>query len=91
MDWNNQILLNHDPTDYVFQTGNYTNAALHFNSAWSLHSFQITWTKKNPLATLGVLAPGFTHARPFALPPIDISRNSLAHMWGGGGVVNLSN
>ena len=30
---------------------------------------------KFPLTPMGVLAPGSTHARPSAQPPIDVSRN----------------
>ena len=35
---------------------------------------------KFPKALMGVLAPGFAHARPSARPPIDTSRNFPAHM-----------
>jgi hypothetical protein len=35
---------------------------------------------KIPLTPMGVLAPGSAHARPSALPPIDVSRNFPAHV-----------
>ena len=41
-------------------------------------------TANNPLAPMGVLAPGSAHARPSARPPIDTSGNFWAHMSGGG-------
>ena len=42
---------------------------------------------KIPLAPMEVLAPGSTHARPYARPPIDTSGNLSAHMSGGGEIV----
>ena len=44
---------------------------------------EILITKKNPLAPMGVLAPGSAHARPSARPPIDTSGNFSADMSGG--------